>query len=254
MTRTDGAPPRIEARGIEKRFGPIVVLRGVDLSVAAGEVVGVVGDNGAGKSTLMKVLAGAYEPDGGHVALDGVPIRFDGPGDAHRLGIEMIYQDLALCDDLDVAANFFVGRELSWFGLVRRREMHTRTRAELEALGIDLPSTSVKVKSLSGGQRQAIAVGRATTFTARVLIMDEPTAALGVREVSRTLDLVRRVKERGVSVIIISHRLQDLFAVCDRLVVLYEGRIVGDLRVEDTSLEDIVERMVGRSHFERSGA
>jgi simple sugar transport system ATP-binding protein len=239
-----GTPPVVELREIKKRFGAIVALQGVDLTVGRGEVLGLVGDNGAGKSTLMKILSGALAPDEGEILVDGDPVSFSGPREARSRGIEMVYQDLALCDDLDVASNFFLGREPKQFGLLRRRRLHAETRRELGELGIRVKSTSVPIRSLSGGQRQAVAIGRAVSFTPRLLIMDEPTAALGVREVELVLDLIRRVSAQGVGVILISHRLQDIIDVCHRVTVLYEGRNTADLVVADTSLESLVRHIV----------
>lgn len=234
-------------RGIEKRFGAITALAGAHLYVGAGEALGIVGDNGAGKSTLMKILSGAEVPDAGQVLIDGSEVHFNTPRDAHEAGIEMVYQDLALCDDLDVAANFFLGRELRRFGLSRAKRMHELTRTQLGELGVHLPSTTVRIKSLSGGQRQAVAIGRSASFTPKVLVLDEPTAALGVREVEHVLDLIRRIKEAGVAVLVISHRLQDLFAVCERISVMYEGRTERELEVADTTIEEIVNAIVGPS-------
>ena len=237
--------PVVELRGIKKRFGAIVALRGIDLHVGRGEVLGIVGDNGAGKSTMMKILAGAAQPDEGEILLDGDPMSFSGPRDARARGIEMVYQDLALCDDLDVASNFFLGREPRRFRLLNNRAMHSAARDELDRLGIRLKATTVPVRALSGGQRQAVAIGRAVSFTPRLLIMDEPTAALGVREVGLVLDLIRRVSSQGVGVILISHRLQDIIDVCRRVCVFYDGRKTTDLVVADTSLTDLAQHIVG---------
>lgn len=246
-TTTERSAPAVEMRGIKKRFGAVVALHGVDLRVAHGEVVGVVGDNGAGKSTLMKVLSGALQPDEGEIEMEGSPVQFSGPREARDRGIEMVYQDLALCDDLDVASNFFLGREPRRFGLIDQRRLHSDTHDQLQALGIRVQSTNVPIRSLSGGQRQAVAIGRSVSFTPKVLIMDEPTAALGVKEVELVLDLIRRVSAEGVGVILISHRLQDVIEVCERVAVFYEGRNAADLVVADTSLEDLVKHIVADS-------
>jgi simple sugar transport system ATP-binding protein len=237
--------PAVRLTGIRKRFGAIVALRGVDLEVWPGEVLGLVGDNGAGKSTLMKILAGAVIPDEGEIVVDGISSRFAGPRDARTAGIEMVYQDLALCDDLNVASNFFLGREPRRFGLERKRRMHEQTRRELERLGVRLPSTKTRVRALSGGQRQAVAIGRSVSFTPKILVMDEPTAALGVRESAHVLELIQRVKAESVAVIMISHRLQDVFAVCDRIAVMYEGAKQADVKTSETTLEGVVNLIVG---------
>lgn len=237
--------PRVEMRGIEKRFGAVTALSSVNLWVDHGEVLGLVGDNGAGKSTLMKILAGALIPDAGALLIDGQSVSLQTPKDARSLGVEMIYQDLALCDDLDVASNFFLGREPKRFGLLRLKDMHHEAAEDLEKLGIRIPSTEIAIRSLSGGQRQAVAIGRALSFRPRILIMDEPTAALGVHEVSVVLDLIRKVSANGVSVILVSHRLQDILDVCERVVVLYEGENVADLKVSDITIEDLVAHIVG---------
>lgn len=238
--------PRVEMRGIHKRFGAVVALQAVDLRVYPGEVVGLVGDNGAGKSTLMKILAGVVTPDAGEILIDGRRVTFQTPREARGMGVEMVYQDLALCDDLDVASNFYLGREPSEFGLLKLRYMHRQAREELEHLGIRLASTEVAIRTLSGGQRQAVAIGRALSFQPRILIMDEPTAALGVHEVSVVLNLIRKIRAQDVGVILISHRLQDIMEVCDRVVILYEGQNEADLKTGEITLEDIVTHIVGK--------
>ncbi|MGP1396824.1 MAG: ATP-binding cassette domain-containing protein [Inquilinaceae bacterium] len=252
------APPRVRMTGIVKRYGPIVSLDGVDLSLRAGEVLGLVGDNGAGKSTLSKVLSGAVVPDAGTIELDGKPVRFESPADARRHHVEMVYQDLALCDTVDVAGNLFLGREPRrrklGLGFLDKPRMHRDARAMLDRLGIVIPDIRVKVENLSGGQRQSIAIGRAASFDPAVLIMDEPTAALAVAEVEAVLELIRTVSARGVSVILITHRLQDLFLVCDRILVMYEGRAVAERPTEDTNIEEIVNLIVGRKFAARSAA
>jgi simple sugar transport system ATP-binding protein len=238
------ASATIELRDIRKRFGAVVALRGVSLSVGPGEVVGLLGDNGAGKSTVMKILAGALTPDEGEILLEGVPTRFSGPRDARERGIEMVYQDLALCDDLDVASNFYLGREPRRMRLLRFERMHEETRRQLAELGVQLNSTRREIRTLSGGQRQAVAIGRAVSFTPRVLIMDEPTAALGVKEAALVQKLIRRVSAQGVAVILITHRLADVLEVCDRAVILYEGANAGAIDVPGMTLNDLVEELV----------
>ncbi|MFJ2609284.1 ATP-binding cassette domain-containing protein [Streptomyces sp. NPDC091279] len=246
------APPeyRAEMIDVRKRYGMIDALRGVTLRVRPGEVVGLVGDNAAGKSTSMKILAGAVIPDTGQIRVNGRPTAFSTPKEARDAGIGMVYQDLALCDDLDVAANLFLGREpRTWGGLfLDKKRMHAEARAHLDALRIRIPLTSVTVRNLSGGQRQAVAIARAVSFDPQVLILDEPTAALAVTEVETVLELIRTVSARGVSVILITHRLQDLFRVCDRLTVMYEGTVRRELDARTTSLEELVAEIVGEGH------
>ncbi|MBD3885663.1 sugar ABC transporter ATP-binding protein [Phormidium tenue FACHB-886] len=238
--------PRIELRSIYKRFGAVESLRGVNLTLLPGEVLGLVGDNGAGKSTLMKVLAGAEIPDQGEILLDGDRVQFASPRDARRRQIEMVYQDLSLCDDLDVAGNLFLGREPRRGLLLDRAQMHREAARILQSLHIRISHTTLPVRNLSGGQRQSIAIGRAVSFHPKVLIMDEPTAALAVQEVKSVLQLIREVARQGVSVILITHRLQDLFEVCDRIMVMYEGKNTADLRVLETDLEEVVRCIVGQ--------
>ena len=240
-----GATPRMSVRGIKKNFGSIQALRGVDLDLWPGECLGLVGDNAAGKSTLTKILAGTYIPDHGSIALDGEPIELRGPDQARKRHIEMVYQDLSLCDTIDVAGNLHLGREIRRGPFLDKKAMQREARRMLQALEIRIPNLSANVALLSGGQRQAIAIARAASFEPRVLIMDEPTSALAVAEVEAVLSLIKRVKSRGVSVILITHRLQDLFRVCDRIAVMYEGVKVAERRMGDTNLEDIVRLIVG---------
>lgn len=244
------APDRVVLRDVCKRFGAVEALRGVTLRVAPGEVVGLVGDNAAGKSTLMKVLSGAYIPDSGEIWIDGCRTVFSSPRDAHQVGIEMVYQDLALCDDIDVAGNIFLGREPRTHGgiMLDTKRMHADARLLLDSLRIRIPYTDLPVRNLSGGQRQAVAIARAVAFNPRVLILDEPTAALAVTEVNTVLELIRTVAARGVSVILITHRLQDLFSVCDRLCVMFEGTMASELDAKTATLEELVSDIVGRGH------
>lgn len=250
MSQTESTVDRIVMRDIRKRYGMVDALRGVTFRLGPGEVVGLVGDNAAGKSTLMKILAGTVLPDSGEIFVNGEPTSYTTPREARELGIEMVYQDLALCDDIDVAGNLFLGREPRRRGgvMLDERSMHARTREHLDALHIRIPLTDLPVRALSGGQRQAVAIARAVTFGPRVLIMDEPTAALAVSEVRTVLELIRTVAQQGVSVILITHRLQDLFEVCDRLCVMYEGTLRADLDARATSLESLVEEIVGKEH------
>lgn len=247
------ATPIIEMRNIKKSFGAVQALRGVDLALQHNEVLGLVGDNAAGKSTLMKVLSGAYIPDEGEMLLEGEPVHITKPEDSRRLGIEMVYQDFALTNNLDVAANVFLGREaVRWrLGPVRfmdRRLMEVQAREVIDNLGIDIDSVRLKVQNLSGGQRQAVAIGRATAFNAKVIIMDEPTAALSVAAIQEVLDLVNELKAQGCSIIMISHRLEDIYQVGDRVIVLRHGRKVADCPIAGDIhefREQIVACMIG---------
>jgi len=238
-------------QGIRKSFGAVDVLHGVDLLVEAGEVIGLVGDNGAGKSTLMKTITGIYRADAGSIELGGKDILPLDPGQRRRLGIEMIYQDLSLAKQQDVAANIFLGREptkkLFGFipGFVDKAEMDRQAAKMIERLGAHLPSINRSVGSFSGGQQQTVAIARALTFNPRLVIMDEPTAALAVREVQSVLDLIRRLKSEGIAVILISHRLNDVLAVTDRIVVLRHGRAEANLITAKTNMNEVVGRIVG---------
>ena len=238
-------PPRVSLRGIRKTFGSHQALRGVDLDLYPGECLGLVGDNAAGKSTLTKIVSGTYLPDEGTIAIDGEEVRFSGPADARARHIEMVFQDLSLCDHVDVVGNLFLGRELTKGPFLDRARMLTEGRAMLDALEIRIPRLSARVEKLSGGQRQAIAIARAASFNPKVLIMDEPTSALAVAEVEAVLSLINRVKANGVSVVLITHRLQDLFRVCDRIAVMYEGTKVAERDIGSTDLEDLVKLIVG---------
>lgn len=245
LSGTSGAP-RISLKGIRKNFGSIEALRGVDLDIAPGECVGLIGDNAAGKSTLTKIISGTYIADSGTIAIDGEDVRFTNPSDARARHIEMVFQDLSLCDHIDVMGNLFLGREETKLSFLNNPAMKIRAREMLDDLDIRIPKLNAKVAQLSGGQRQAIAIARAASFEPRVLIMDEPTSALAVAEVEAVLRLIKRVKERGVSVILITHRLQDLFGVCDKIAVMYEGTKVAERRIENTNLEDLVKLIVGK--------
>jgi simple sugar transport system ATP-binding protein len=219
----------VEMRCIHKAFGAVKALDGASLSVEAGEVLGLVGDNAAGKSTLMKVLSGAYQPDKGHIHVDGAPVRIASPADARALGIEMVYQDLALTDNLDVVANLFMGREVTRrLGLLDSRWMREKTLTLVDRLKIDVQDIRQPVATLSGGQRQAVAIGRAMAFDARLIIMDEPTAALSATAADKVLDVIRGLKDHGVAVIIINHRMDEVRRVTDRIAVIQHGKVVGD--------------------------
>lgn len=247
--------PRVSMRRIRKAFGSIEALRGVDLDLLPGECLGLVGDNAAGKSTLTKILSGAYLPDAGSISINGQPVHYRTPAEARRHHIEMVYQDLSLCDTIDVAGNLFLGRELlnppHAIGFLNKREMMTEARRMLNDLEINIPNLSATAAQLSGGQRQSIAIARAAAFEPQVLIMDEPTSALAVAEVEAVLGLIQRVKSKGVSVVLITHRLQDLFRVCDRIAVMYEGTKVAERNIADTDLTDIVKLIVGEGHVLR---
>jgi simple sugar transport system ATP-binding protein len=237
--------PRVKLSGIKKRFGAIEALKGVDLDIYSGECLGLVGDNAAGKSTLSKILSGAYVPDAGTIEIDGEPVSFVTPADARTRKIEMVYQDLSLCDTIDIPGNLFLGREPTRGGLLDRNQMRQEARQMLERLEIHIPDINALVEMLSGGQRQSIAICRAVAFAPRVLIMDEPTSALAVAEVEAVLALISRVKRSGVSVVFITHRLQDLFRVCDRIAVMYEGTKVAERSITETNLEELIRLIVG---------
>ena len=237
--------PRVSLRGIRKTFGSHQALRGIDLDLYPGECLGLVGDNAAGKSTLTKIISGTYIADEGTISIDGEAVQLAGPADARARNIEMVFQDLSLCDHIDVVGNLFLGRELTKGPFLDKPRMLTEARAMLEALEIRIPRLLSKVEKLSGGQRQAIAIARAASFNPKVLIMDEPTSALAVAEVEAVLALINRVKAKGVSVVLITHRLQDLFRVCDRIAVMYEGTKVAERNIGETNLEDLVKLIVG---------
>lgn len=237
MNPNEEKAPRVEMRKIKKSFGAVQALRGVDLVLHHNEVLGLVGDNAAGKSTLMKVLSGAYIPTEGEIFLDGELAAFANPMDARRQGIEMVYQDYALANNLDIVANVFLGREvvrmkLGPFGVMNFNYMEQETQNLLNRLKIDIPSVRQKVERLSGGQRQSVAIARATAFDAKVIIMDEPTAALSVAAIEKVLELVQELKAQGSSIIVISHRLEDIYRVSDRMIVLRQGHKVCDTPVE----------------------
>jgi len=243
--------PIVRMEDIHKSFGPVRALQGVNLQLQRREVLGLVGDNGAGKSTLMKVLTGVYQADQGQIYLKGQPVRFQSPRHSRTAGIEMVYQDLALAGNLDVTANIFLGQESTRkrlggiFSFLDHQRMADDATHLLERLRIDIRSVKTPVEKLSGGQRQAVAIARSMEFHARVVIMDEPTAALAVREVSKVLDLIRGLKEHDVAVILISHRMQDIFEVCDRIMVLRQGRKVGDLPRSQTNMDEVVALITG---------
>ncbi len=238
----------LEARGVTKRYGHVLALDRAGFRAAAGEVAALIGDNGAGKSTLVKVLAGAIRPDGGEVLIDGSPVQLTGPADARRHGIETVYQDLALAPDLDAAANLHLGRELQRIPFPRvlnRRLMRERAAAAFAGLGIDIPDVRAPVAALSGGQRQSVAVARAVAYASRIIFLDEPTAALSVAARGRVLDTIRRVRDSGIAVVLISHNMPEVLAIADRVEVLRLGRRVAVFTAREASVEDLVGAMTG---------
>jgi ABC-type sugar transport system ATPase subunit len=253
MEPTADTTPVVEMRNIKKSFAAVQALKGVDLILHQGEVLGLVGDNAAGKSTLMKVLSGAYIPEEGEILIEGKNTHLTDPFHARRLGIEMVYQDLALANNLDVTSNVFLGREAvsmhaGSFSVMDSRHMEREAQRLLDRLKIDIPSVRLLVERLSGGQRQAVAIARAMAFNSKVIIMDEPTAALSVAAISKVLDLVKELKAQGASVIIISHRLEDIYHVSDRLMVMRTGRKVRDTVITgniDDFREGVVAYMIG---------
>jgi simple sugar transport system ATP-binding protein len=238
----------LELRGIAKHFGAIEALKGVDLDLAPGEVLGLMGDNGAGKSTLVKVIAGNFPPSEGELRLDGRACHFHKPIDARAEGIEVVYQDLALCDNLTAAANVFLGREAKKrFGPLRildYKAMFARAALLFGELKSETRPRDL-VKQMSGGQRQAVAIARTRLSDAKIVLMDEPTAAISVRQVAEVLDLIRRLRDQSIAVILISHRMPDVFAVCDRIAVLRRGRKVAEKAIADSSPEEITGLITG---------
>ncbi len=243
--------PVLEARQISKNYGRVQALKGVDLAVYPGETVGLLGDNGAGKSTLIKILSGALSHDGGQILFDGEPCRFHSPQDARNKGVETVYQDLALASELDIESNLFLGREvfrkglLGKLGFLDKKAMRAHVEDTFKRLNINIRSVKAKVSDLSGGQRQAVAVARTVSWGSKLVIMDEPTAALGIEQSSMVLDLVRQVRAKGVPVIFISHTLPFVFDVCDRLVILRLGEVVADLRTDQTNVDEVVQFITG---------
>ena len=240
--------PIIEMRGIDKSYGGVHAVRSVDLDIYTGEVHALVGDNAAGKSTLIKILSGAVTRDGGRISFESREVEITKPRDAKGLGIETVYQDLALADNLDVASNVFLGREMTRSGLLRfmldNGTMERRSRDLLSRLKINMPNIRQRVRSMSGGQRQSIAIARCVCFNARVVILDEPTAALGVEETRKVYALIREMRDQGLAVLLISHNLNHVFENCDRITVLKTGQLVGSRRVEETTQDDVVRMIV----------
>ncbi|GAA3140590.1 ATP-binding cassette domain-containing protein [Streptomyces rectiviolaceus] len=239
------APPVLALRGVSKRFGAVQALTDVELEVHAGQVVALVGDNGAGKSTLVKTIAGVHPIDEGTIEWGGKSVSIARPHDAQGLGVATVYQDLALCDNLDVVANLFLGRELGRAKVLDEVAMEKRAKELLDTLSIRIPSVRIPIASLSGGQRQVVAIARALVGDPKLVILDEPTAALGVEQTAQVLDLVERLRERGLAVLLISHNMADVKAVADEVAVLRLGRNNGVFSVKDTSNEQIIAAITG---------
>ena len=252
--------PVLEARDIVKSFGRVHALRGASFTVYPQEVVALVGDNGAGKSTLVKTLVGVHPPDSGQILFDGSEVQIPTPHASRELGIETVYQDLSLASELDPAANMFLGREiprsgvLGRFGFLDKKTMRRRSDEAFRDLGVRIQDPGAPVANMSGGQRQGIAICRAVTWASKVVFMDEPTAALGVVQTRNVLDHIKRVREHGLSVVLISHNLPEVFEVADRIEVLRLGTRVARLRPQDVSMEDIVAAMTGASTFSEEGS
>src|ERR1700749_927197 len=253
MTEVNGAPegtssggdqvePLLKLRGIDKHFGPVQALYGVDLDLPAGQVTGLCGDNGAGKSVLTRCIAGAHQPDGGQIYFDGRPVHIRSTRDASALGIETVYQDLALADNLDIVQNMFLGRERLRWGLLDEDSMGLQAADTLSTLRVTtVRSIRQPVASLSGGQRQSVAVAKAVMWNSKLVMLDEPTAALGVVQTRAVLDLIKRLRDQGLAVMVISHNLNDVFEVADRIAVLYLGRMVAEGPVADFDRQSVVE-------------
>jgi ABC-type sugar transport system ATPase subunit len=249
-----GPPDVLRVERISKRFGTLTALREVDLRLAKGEVLGLIGDNGAGKSTLMKIICGFHQPDTGRILLDGHQVTFKSVDHARSLGIDTVYQDLALINELSVYHNMFLNREPVRFGLLNNRAMRRLAREHLDDMGVDIPSVEVEVARLSGGQRQAIAVARSVYSRSRILLLDEPLAAMGAKEGAQILDLVRDLKARGqVSVIIIAHNYAQVLEVCDRVNLLQHGSITFDRPTAHTSVQELTDLVVAEYRAARTG-
>jgi simple sugar transport system ATP-binding protein len=249
------AEPILEARQIVKNFGRVHALRGANFTVYPQEVVALVGDNGAGKSTLVKSLVGVHPPDSGEIVFEGREVEIHTPSDARALGIETVYQDLALAEEIDPAANMYLGREIlrpglrGRLGFLDKAEMRRRSDEAFRNLGVRIADTAAPVANMSGGQRQGVAISRAVTWASKVIFMDEPTAALGVVQTRNVLDHIRRVRDQGLSVVLISHNMPEVFEVADRIEVLRLGERVARLRPSEVSMEDVVSAMTGALKF-----
>jgi D-xylose transport system ATP-binding protein len=248
--------PLLELRGISKRFGAVQALTDAQFDVKAGEVVALVGDNGAGKSTLIKVISGIYRADQGTIRWQGSEVAITSPNDAAALGIATVYQDLALCDNLDVVANLYLARELPTpggpLGVIDEFTMERRAVEVLRRLSVKIPSVRIPIASLSGGQRQSVAVARSVIADNKVVLLDEPTAALGIVQTEQILRMVERLRDRGLAVVVISHNLANVFEVCDRIAVLRLGRMARVFKAEGSSREEIVASMTGADVRERA--
>jgi fructose transport system ATP-binding protein len=240
----------LETRGLTKHYGGIHALEDASFTLAPGEHVAVVGDNGAGKSTFVRQVTGVEKPTAGQIFLDGKEVHFKDPLEAREAGIETVFQTLALADDLDVPSNLFLGREivripLGPFSWLDRRKMRKLTVEALQKTAVKIPNIDNRIRNMSGGQRQCVAIARAAAFASKLVIMDEPTAALAVREIEHVLDLIRTLKGQGIAVILISHRLTDVFAVCDRIIALRQGQVIADEMTAETSMNAVVAHIVG---------
>jgi len=234
--------PILSLRGVNKSFGPVHVLKNVDLDVYSGQVTALVGDNGAGKSTLIKCIAGIYSPDGGDFLFEGNKVEINGPREATALGIEVVYQDLALCDNLDIVHNMFLGREVKKGYVLDESNMESLARKTLDGLSVrTVKSIRQTVSSLSGGQRQTVAIARAVLWNSKLVILDEPTAALGVAQTEQVLHLVRRLADNGLAVILISHNLVDVFEVADNIAALYLGTMAAQVNKSEVSTNQVIE-------------
>ncbi|MGN6089262.1 MAG: ATP-binding cassette domain-containing protein [Actinomycetes bacterium] len=247
--RASSGAPILELRGINKSFGPVKVLHDVDFAVYPGEVTALVGDNGAGKSTLVKCIGGIYPIDSGQVVFEGRPVTVESPSDINALGVEIVYQDLALCDNLDIVQNMFLGRELRKGFVLDEADMERKARDTLASLSVrTVKSVRQLVSSLSGGQRQTVAIAKAVLWNSKVVLLDEPTAALGVAQTRQVLDLVRRLADAGLGVVLISHNMNDVMEVSDRVAALYLGRLAAEVLTKDVTYSQVVELITaGRS-------
>ncbi len=249
MATVSTGKPVLAMRDVGKEFGGIVALKSVDLDVHPGEIVAIVGDNGAGKSTLLKIIAGVHGQSHGEILLDGEPVHFSDPSDSRKAGIDVVYQDLALADHQPVYMNMFLGRELTRapLGMLDKKRMIAETRRVLEELDVRVPSPHTMIRNLSGGQRQGVAIGRATQWADRLLLMDEPTAALGVQETARVEQLILGLRERGKAMIVVSHNLAQVFRISDRVCVLRRGEQAGVVRTAETTENELVAMITGLS-------
>lgn len=248
----------LEIKNVSKHFGSITALNNISFNVHANEIIGLVGDNGAGKSTLVKILSGNFPPDSGKIFFKGKKVNFHSPSDARNNGIETVYQDLSICDNLDASSNLFIGREIYkrvlGFGILNISEMKKQTKSILSKVGINIPSVDEKVEYMSGGQRQAVSLGRFIGWGENLILLDEPTAALGVRETRKVLDLIKRTKQERekTSIILISHNLQQVFEIVDRIVVLRSGEVMGIRKTKETDTDEIVSLITGAIFVEQN--